>query len=201
MSTKISVIILAFSVGLFAFGYFSYKKIDWIAVKQPIDVTKKENYVFSFTSQLDTYYSLTLETQKKLEFDELNCRLGIGTSLDKCSSDDEKLIIQWSISHGGERLVSGKSNESTSGFWGSQEIGKTLHEFQTIKGKEYTINAKIVETDSVLDVTSPTLVVSVISLEYKRSFVTSSLIFYTSYFFAIIAVVIWVIGFIYRKLN
>ncbi|PVV13008.1 MAG: hypothetical protein B6D77_04805 [gamma proteobacterium symbiont of Ctena orbiculata] len=198
LATKISIVIFSLAVCAFAYGYFSYGKYDWIAAKEPINVTTNENYEISFKSQMDANYELELETERNLEFREQNCRLGIETfKKDECGKNIEKLIIQWSISEAGTKIASGKSSDTTSGFWGPN-MGKTLHWFQTEKGKEYKVTAQITKTDPSLAVTNPFLKVSIGRMEHKGTFVISSLALYLSYLLAGIAVLTWLFGVVYR---
>lgn len=198
LATRVSIVIFALAVCVFAYGYFSYEKYDWVAAEKPIDVAARGTYEIIFKSQMDANYELELETERNLEFREQNCRLGIETyKKDECGGNTEKLLIQWSISDGGTEIASGKSNDTTSGFWGPN-IGKTLHWFQTEKDKEYKIAAEIINIDPALVVTNPSLKVSIGRMEHKGAFVISSLAFYASYFLTSIAVLIWLFVFVYR---
>lgn len=198
LATKVSLVIFLLAVSMFAYGYFSYERYDWIAAEKPIDVTAHGTYEIAFKSQMNASYEFELETERNLEFREQNCRLGIEThKKDECGSSIEKLLIQWSISEDGAEIASGKSNDTTSGYWGPH-IGKTLHWFQAKKDTEYTIAAEIVNIDPALVVTNPHLKVSIGRMEHKGAFVISGLAFYASYLLACIAALIWLFGFVYR---
>jgi hypothetical protein len=201
LSTKISIAILALAVSLFSYGYFSYARYAWVAAKKQIDVSNTNTHELSFISQMDSGYELELLTERNLDFKEQNCRLGIETDKkNECGDFKELLVIDWSIRQAGTEVASGKSNKSTSGFWGRRTMGKTLHRFKTEKGKKYIITAKTRVVDPALAITNPLIKVSVGRMEHKNAYVFSSLSFYASYFLGGIAVIIWLAGIIYRWL-
>lgn len=94
----------------------------------------------------------------------------------------------------------GKSGDKVSGFWGST-MGKTLHVFETKKGKNYTILASVIEPDPALAATDPVLKVVIDRVEHKSAVIYSGLLNLTSYLLIVIAAAICFIGFICKRLT
>lgn len=198
LANKALSVLFVIALITFLYGYLSYERYDWVASESPINVAANGEYRISFRSQMDAQYELKLETERALELNEQNCRLGIKISDSfLCGDKKERLILKWSISDGSNEIAVGLSNESALGFWGPT-IGKTLHNFRTEKGKDYTIKVQVVNTDPSLAVTNPILKVSIGSLEHKDAVVVSTLAIYISYILASIGALALLIGFVQR---
>ena len=133
---KVLITFLLLAVTVFSYGYFSYERYEWIAVTKPIDISQQNSYELRFVSQKQGIYELDLETERKFEIREQNCRLGIETyKKDECVNYPEKLVIDWAIYQGEELIASGRSTEAIGGISG-RRINKTLARFNTGVGRE-----------------------------------------------------------------
>ncbi|WP_445361603.1 hypothetical protein ACJJIL_07810 [Microbulbifer sp. EKSA005] len=190
LTVKLALVLVVLAVLILVYATVSYKKYKWIAVEYPVDVTKKGRSEFNFRSQLSGPYELELQTERVLDFREQNCRLGI-QFLDKENSKDhpEALAIDWAILGEGVEVAVGKSGDKASGFWGST-MGKTLHVFETIKGRNYTILASVIEPDPALGVTDPVLKVVIDRIEHKSAVIYFGLLNLTSFLLIVIAAAI-----------
>ncbi|AWF81784.1 hypothetical protein BTJ40_13640 [Microbulbifer sp. A4B17] len=146
-------------------------------------------------------YELEFQTERVLDFREKNCRLGIHfLDKEKYKDHSETLAIDWAILEEGIEVAVGKSGDKASGFWGST-MGKTLYVFETIKGKNYTILASVIEPDPALAVTDPVLKVVIDRVEHKNAVVYPGLLNLTSYLLIVIAAAICFTGFIFKRLT
>jgi len=201
LSTKFSLAMMIVAVICFLYGYISYQKYDWVIAKESADISQKGTHRFSFTSQRDAYYELVFEVERDLEAEALNCRPGVDVlDQNQCNGYFEKLLIDWSITQDGTEVASGKSNESSSGLWGST-VAKTLHRFATEQGKSYEVMAVIVEPDGSLAASQPAFKVSLDRTLHKNAFVIYSIAISIAYTIAGLAAIVWTGGFVYRWLN
>ncbi|WP_444914091.1 hypothetical protein [Microbulbifer sp. TRSA007] len=169
LTIKSALVLVVVAVLILVYATVSYRKYKWIAVEYPVDVTKKWRSKFNFRSQLSVPYELELQTERVLDFREQNCRLGIQfLDREKYKAHSETLAIDWAILEEGVEVAVGKSGDKASGFWGST-MGKTLHVFETIKGRNYTILASVIEPDPALAVADPVLKVVIDRVEHKSA--------------------------------
>ena len=187
--------VLAISIAVI--GGFPYLSYDWVAVSEPINLDSGAKYRFSFVSQKTVPYELELATDRVLDLDEQNCRLGIGIVENRCERFPRTLTVRWFVREGSKQIASGNSTQISGGHWGPT-IGFLLGRFDTIRDAEYTIDIIVDQGDELLNPANPVIRVSIDGIEHKRAFVYSSLFLLVARFLLGLALLTWILGVAYR---
>ena len=199
LANKLSLFLLSLSSLLFLYGYMIYGKHDWIAAKEPINISEVGSLIIEFQSQMNSFYELRIETDRVLDQSEQSCLLGIQDyRVDNCVYDDRNFKIAWSISTNGRIIAEGNSNQSYSGALGSK-MSKILKEFKTLKGEKYTIALEVVRSDKRLAITNPVIKVLIGKSEHKQGYVLSGLSYLLAYALLFLSMLIFIINLIYRR--
>ena len=195
LAYKISIVFALLAVIAYARGYIVYGRFKWIAVLQPIDITTPGNYESGFVAQMSSNHAVILGTEQKLDLSEQGCRLGIETpDASECENFPQKYLISWTVLRDGEPVASGRSDETTSGSWGT-EIEKTLGHFEATKGDKYKLEIQVIEPDPSLAVTNPKIKIHIGKMEYKSALVRASLAYRAGMILAGVAALIAVVTF------
>lgn len=197
---KITIGFVVFAIVVFVYGSVSYERFDWVAISKPVSMVTGKDYQLSFVSQKNGYYMLELDTERSLDKREQNCRLGIENyKTEECIKYPEILTIYWAIQQDGKIITEGKSKDSRSAVWG-ENIIKVLDSFNTIRGKEYSVNVTIKQVDEALIPTNPAIRVSINSVAHINAFVKRDLAYLVSYVFLGLAFLMRFIVFVYSKI-
>ena len=195
-SNKVTLALVGISLIAAFNGYRVHGMHDWSPTVKSIDVSKASSYEFDFMPKRNSGYELELSTERKLGFEEQNCRLGIEQKdFAGCGDYNEVLDLEWSIFESGSLTAQGSSFGNTSGFWG-EEVGKILHRFDASKKELYIVKIDVITPDSMLSITNPEITVSSGSMDYKDAFVIAALSYYVSIALFLMAVIVWLMGLI-----
>ena len=197
---KITIGFVVFAIVVFVYGSVSYERFDWVAISKPVSMETGKDYQLSFVSQKNGYYILELDTERSLDKREQNCRLGIENyKTEECIKCPEILTIYWAIQQDGKIITEGKSTDSKSAVWG-ENIIKVLDSFNTIHGKEYSVNVTIKQVDKALIAANPAIRVSINSVAHKNAYVKRDLAYLVSYVLFGFALLMWFISFVYSRI-
>ncbi len=134
-----------------------------------------------FRPVLDTDYYISVEVQRKIEFQRLNCLLGLEDfqRFERCKDAPEAVDISWLVTSQGKTIASGRSQDHHGGFY-SKTIARTIGDFRGRKGLVCTIKL-IVEKDSPeLNQASPELTVSVHPSVWEGDVIAQQLAFFVA---------------------
>jgi hypothetical protein len=153
-----------------------------------------------FRVGLDTKYRLLIAAERKIEFERLQCLLGMVY----CDNAPDVINITWKVLHNGTLAESGSSLNFRGGFY-SDRVAREIGEFSAQKGQSYRIILTIVRDGSELDATAPTLLVETQPWEWKNAVVGSVVAVYIAVLLVILAALLIgsppVFQFLYRRLS
>lgn len=113
-----------------------------------------------FTAGLDATYALFIESERNIEFQRLECLLGM-TTLQRskiCADAPEVIDIDWRVLHDGQAVATGSSGNSSGGFY-SGSIAREIGRFAAEKGQRYSVLLDIRRDGGELNATHPKLLV------------------------------------------
>jgi len=114
-----------------------------------------------FAVNVSAPYTINIEAQKKIDFDTLNCLLGMRPDLSKKCPTGEVIESQWTVAQGETVVASGSSSGYHGGNWASDTVSRQIGRFDGERYHTYRLEVKFLNDGSALDETDPHLVVAV----------------------------------------
>jgi hypothetical protein len=135
---------------------------SWEPLEFPISLSNGIIATPEFRPVLNTDYYILVEVRRKIEFQRLNCLLGLEDFhyFERCENAPEAIDISWVVTSAGDTIAQGRS-QNNHGGWYSDTIDRTIGHFQGGKALPCKIRATINKDASELNQTNPRLIVSV----------------------------------------
>jgi hypothetical protein len=121
-----------------------------------------------FSVNLRGLYTIEVEAEKRIDFDTLNCLLGMSMEASKCVKPSV-IKASWVLTSKGKLVSKGESDADKGGGWANDTISREIGSFETEKGKPYVLDVTIIEDGAALAITDPHLKVEVQSDFYEGS--------------------------------
>jgi hypothetical protein len=134
----------------------------WEPLEFPISLEKGTIVTPEFRPVLDTDYYMSVQVQRKIEFQRLKCLLWLMDFeyFERCKNAPEALDISWVVTNQGRTIAEGRSQDHHGGSY-SDTVARTIGEFRGGKGLICTIKATVNKDASELNQGNPELTVSV----------------------------------------
>jgi len=130
---------------------------------------------FSFRTDLDTNYPISIDVERKIESEKLGCMLGMSIFPERCHGFPSLINISWRVTGNGKTAAEGNSSNYKGGGWGPT-VQRQIGSFRASKGSAYTLDLIVNKDAGSLNVASPKIVVAVHPAEYKGNVVIAQLI-------------------------
>ena len=148
---------------------------NWTPLRMPISLVPGTITSPEFKTDLGTNYEMNIEVDRKIDFDRLNCLLGIQNfSLKSCDHLPSLIDMSWSVTSNGAIVARGSSNDVHDGGWGPT-IERTIGRFRANKGSRYVVQLNIKKDISELAVAHPRLDIGVHPAEYEGNMIWAML--------------------------
>jgi hypothetical protein len=144
----------------------------WTPVRVPISLTPGTITSPEFKTDLDANYEINIEVDREIDFDKLDCLLGI--SFMPCSDVPSLIDMSWSVTSEGTTVATGSSADVNLGGWGPT-IERTIGRFRARRGRKYVAHLNVNKDASELAVTNPRLEIGVHPSEYKGNMILAML--------------------------
>ncbi len=148
-----------------------------------------------FRPVLDSDYYISVQVQRKIEFQRLNCLLGLEDfqRLERCKDAPEAVDISWVVSSGGKPIAEGRSQDHFGGSY-SDTIARIIGQFRGGKDLVCAIEAKVNKDASELNRANPELTVSVHPSVWEGDVIAQQLAFDTACLVGFVGVVVLSFG-------
>jgi hypothetical protein len=131
----------------------------WEATEFPLNLQRGAASSSQFRVDSATEYSIDLDVDRTLPFEELNCLLGLEEAAPSgCGNIVSPLDLEWQITARDASPISGDSRSVVEGGWGPQ-ISRTIGRFAGDPAKTYTLRIESRQDASILDAAHPRVVV------------------------------------------
>lgn len=189
--------LLFIAAGFIGWSYLRNRSLEerWVPLEVPISMETGSITTPEFHPVLETDYLIYIEVERKIEFERLNCLLGLETinPLEQCKDTPELIDVSWTLNDGGRTIAKGRSQDYRAGFY-SDTIAREIGEFRGGKGRVATIRATINRDASELNGAKPKILVSVDPSEWKDDVVAQQLDFFTGCVFGLLGVAATLLG-------
>jgi len=148
----------------------------WKPLSVPISLTIGGVRTPEFTTGLDTTYALFVESERNIEFQRLECLMGM-TNWQRsktCAGAPEVIDIEWRVMHDGQAVATGSSRNSWGGFY-SDSVAREVGHFAAQKDQRYSVVLDIRRDGGELNATHPKLLVQTHPGEWKDAVVGHAL--------------------------
>jgi hypothetical protein len=160
---------------------------DWTPLIQEIKIKPGTVLDAPFRTDLKGKYEISLDIDRKLPFEKINCLLGLqspgGAS---CESGASAVSMSWVLSSGERTVASGSSEKSTGAYWG-RTIGRVIGGFQAEEIARYKLRVDSATDGAQLNSANPKIIVAVNPEQHKGGWAAAGL-------FSIAALVCGAIG-------
>jgi len=170
---------------LFATAYAVANRHNWEPLRSPVSLAEGRRGPFSFRTDLDTDYLISIDVERKIESQKLDCMLGMSIFPERCHGLPSLINISWRIARNGAVVADGNSSNYKGGGWGPT-VERQIGSFRASKGFSYTLDLVVNKDAGSLNVASPKIVVAVHPAEYKGNVIFAQLIGYPAILFALI---------------
>jgi len=130
---------------------------------------------FSFRTDLDTDYLISIDVERKIESQKLGCMLGMSIFPERCHGLPSLINISWRVRGNGKTIAEGNSSNYKGGGWGPT-VQRQIGSFRASKGSAYTLDLVVNKDAGALNVANPKIVVAVHPGEDKGNVVIAQLI-------------------------
>jgi hypothetical protein len=135
-----------------------------------------------FRVNLNRWYGIEIEVERKIPFYTLNCLLGThmgraSTNIGDCPDRPSVVKATWSLVSGGRVVASGSSDDYRAGGWGNGTISRELGHFQAQSGRRYVLFVNVLRDGTALAPGDPRLVVEVVSSFYEDAIAGDAIAF------------------------
>lgn len=129
----------------------------------------------AFTTDLNANYRLLIAAERKIEFKQLECLLGITDwqPSQACTNTANRLDISWSVLHKKQIVATGSSRDFQGGFY-SDVVAREIGEFRGHKGQSYQVVLTIRQDVQELDRTNPKLLIETQPSEWEGPVIGSA---------------------------
>jgi hypothetical protein len=131
-------------------------------VYMPVSLVVGHVHVPEFRINLSGSYEITVEAQKRIPFDTLNCLLGMSMAPEKCNVNPV-VKASCAVTSNGVVIAEGNSDTERGGAWGNDTIEKQICSFEGKKNRRYAVDLDFTADGSALRPTDPHLVVGITS--------------------------------------
>jgi len=151
------------AAGLLTFGaYFLWDDTRrWVPVSVPLQISPSAVVRRDFSVNVSAPYAIDIEAQKKIDFDTLNCLLGMKLDLSKKCQSGEVVESQWTVAQGETVVASGSSSGYHGGAWASDTVTREIGRFEGKRYHTYHLEVRFLNDGKALDETDPHLFVRV----------------------------------------
>jgi len=133
-----------------------------VPVDIPVSLSTGREYTREFRVNLEQTYTIAIEVDKKLPFDDLVCLLGVNTpALEPCNKIPPVVKATWVLTSQGNLVAQGSSDESKGGDFMNDKIGREIGSFESVKGHRYKLTVSILSDGIRLAQCNPHLKVEV----------------------------------------
>src|ERR1051326_8659341 len=174
---------------LFTAAYIIANRYSWESLRSPVSLTEGRRGPFSFCTDLDTNYLISIDVERKIEFEKLGCMRGMSTFPEPCHGLPSLIDISWRVTGNGKTAGEGNSSNYKGGGWGPT-VQRQIGSFRASKGSAYTLDLIVNKDAGSLNVASPKIVVAVHPAEYKGNVVIAQLIGMGAILFGLIGLVL-----------
>ncbi len=172
---------------LFATAYAIANRHDWEPLRSPISLAEGRRRPFSFRTDLDTDYLMSIDVERKIESQKLDCMLGMSIFPERCHGLPSLINISCLVTRHGKTAAEGNSSNYKGGGWGPT-VERQIGSFRASKGFSYTLDLVVNKDAGSLNVANPKIVVAVHPAEYKGYGVIAQLIWLGATLFGLIGV-------------
>lgn len=151
---------------LFASAYVIVNRHNWEPLRSPVSLSEGRRGPFSFGADLDTDYLISIDIERKIESQKLDCMLGMSIFPERCRGLPSLISISWRVTSDGTMIAEGNSSNYKGGGWGPT-VGRQIGSFRASKGSSYTLDLVVNKDAGSLSVANPKIVVAVHPAEYK----------------------------------
>ena len=131
---------------------------------------------FSFRTDLDTDYLLEIDVERRIEFEQLNCMLGIETLFpERCRGLPSLIDISWRVLSNSKTIGEGNANHFKGGGW-EPTIQREIGSFRASKGHSYSLDLVVNRDAGSLNIANPKITVAAHPSEYKGNIILAQLI-------------------------
>lgn len=197
---RISISIFCIAVVLFLGGNAYYYRIDWLPVKASIPALGT-NVGGKFTVKVDDTYNVIVEFDRHVRPDYWMCVYGATSPNDKCENVSDRAIIEWSLKSAGSVIDSGTASGLNRGAgWSNKYASSTITTIKARSGQSYELRASLYGPPEIIKETNPRIKIEAPALLHKNAFVITSLVTLLSYVVAGIALIIFLVEHVRKRL-
>jgi len=161
----------------------------------PVSLSPGREYTREFKVNLEQTYTIEVEVDKKLSFDELVCLLGVNTPpYQPCSNVPSVVKATWVLTSEGKGITQGSSDENKGGDFMNDKIGREIGSFESVKGQRYKLAVSILADGSRLAQCNPHLKVEVHPMYNEGIAVQGFLVLCGTAFLGLVGLVILIVS-------
>jgi len=165
LTTKIGIGFISIAILIFGGWTLYFGTRHYVPVRVPLAMSVGRIRTNEFTVNIRAPYEISIEVEKKIPFDTLNCLLGMPSSpLENGCSDTPAVVnAKWILSSNGNLLAQGSSADDKGGAWANDTISREVGGFDGEPGRNYRLDLDILTDGTRLAAGNPKLKVSVTS--------------------------------------
>ncbi|MBZ5534387.1 MAG: biopolymer transporter ExbD [Acidobacteriia bacterium] len=179
MTGRIGIILLVLAAGSHIGWKIWYETRTWVPLDISISLSPGHIKTNEFKINLESSYDILLEVERRFDFEQLPCMLG----LLNCKDTPSILRANWTLSRAGQVVARGSGDKGEGKLRGSETMGRLLGAFWAGKGEHYVLDIDVLGDGSRLNAGHPRLEIvegGGAYQEYERSRVPT---FYELFFF------------------
>jgi len=186
-TNKAGIVFVALGLALFGAYAAWHGTRNWVPVDIAAPIFPGSTLNKDFSVNVDAPYTIEIAAdKKKIDFDTLNCLLGMSSVLDKKCTTAEVVTSDWALTEGTKLMGSGSSSTDHGGAWANDTISREIGSFQGKSGHRYKVEVKFLEDGTALNAATPRLVIGVHPEVYEGDAFRSAFVFLFSAGFVLI---------------
>lgn len=147
----------------------------WIPLRQAIQIKPGVVLEAPFRTDLNDWYTISLDADRQIPARKLDCLLGIQSALGPpCPFQANGVSMKWVVRRAGRTLAWGSSGTYGGSYWGPT-VGREIGRFRPDRDDTYTLQVESETEGAQLNAANPKIVIAINSKRFKGVFVSAQL--------------------------
>ena len=197
---KVGMVPIAIALGIVAaWGVWSETR-TWVPVTMPVTMQIGHIRTPEFQVKLNALYLIEFEVERMIPAETLDCLMGLDDDPKSCKEIPSVVRASWTLRSGGSVVARGSTDgdESRGGWSTGNTVERDIGSFRGEKGHRYVLDVDILSDGTSLAAGHPRLKAGLHPEYYERSMLTDLFVTLAAIAFALMGVVLMVVGFLRR---